>query len=99
MSIVQTPDSYMVYQGQNLNLHSQIEALDAFQVKKYLSEKTYLYLVGEDRYPSIFDMNSSGESSDSENDKNLISGTFLRTGDMIKLGRVCLYIKEWSIDN
>ena len=65
--------------------------------KKFLAEKTYLYLVGDRKYTAI-DSDNSDDLYDEDNARSLYSGTIVRTGDMIKLGRVCLYIKEWSLD-
>ena len=69
-------------------------------IKKYLTEKSFIYLVG-DRDLSALDLKGSDDDSnnDGENGKNLIFGTVIRTGDIIKLGRVSLHVKEWSLDN
>lgn len=81
-----------------MDLLSEIQKFDNNNAKKFLSEKSYMYLVG-DRNLSLLESEVSEDSNDQDNENKLMSSTIIRTGDMIKLGRVCLYVKEWSLDS
>lgn len=88
----------MLYQAQPTNILSIIEKFDAMNTKETLQDKAFVYLLGSHDY-SAFDLEDSDDSDRGDDQgKYVMDGTVIRTGDIVKLGRVTLFVKEWSLD-
>ena len=106
LSVIQNPNSYLIYQNQDLTLDftKQIKRGDDFisQQLKELSKKS-CFVVTNDGITTIpenarsnFVSYQSGRSK--KNSKIMKKGAVIRQGDIIKFGRVPVLIKEWSYD-
>jgi len=93
LSILQQHDKYTIYQSNNLNLDftKQIKRNDDFisQSLKDLSRKTFM---------TIAPSNSICRTTDRNKNNTLKKGAVLRAGDIIKIGRVPIMVKESSVD-
>lgn len=93
LSVLQDLDSYSIFQDDNINVDftTQIKRKDDFisQVLKDLSMKSYL-VVGP--------TSELGQYPKRNRTKGVRKGAIIRSGDIIKFGRVPIMIKESSID-
>ena len=98
LSIIQNPDSYMVYLNQDLKLDftKQVKRSDDFISKqlKDLSKKTFMVISAANNVGNFQETNIYDKIV-----KITKWGAIIRAGDIIKVGRVPIMIKESSIDS
>jgi hypothetical protein len=97
LSIIQHPDKYTVYQVSDLDLDftSQVKRSDAFisASLKQLSRKSYMVVAASNSLGRFQETNVFDKSV-----KVTKRGTIIRSGDIIRIGRVPIMVKESTID-
>ena len=97
LSVLQNPDSYMIYQNEDLKIDytTQIKRKDNHisQQLKDIMKKSYLATTPASNLGKYIESEGIGPSK-----KQMKKGGIVRTGDVVRFGRVPVRIKESNLN-
>ena len=103
LSVVCVNGDYYAYQGESLKhgigLSKKCKTDRYFitDVIEKLASKAFL-VVADSKVEELSNQKRNGDEEEDEDSRHPSSGVIIRSGDVVRFGRVCYLIKETSID-